>query len=235
MNTYANFYYDPSRQGYDVTQWRTLSGTPGMLGNNLTLTNSATVGYADLWRGKFSFGINSSGPSTGQLKQFGLTQVSLGAYILFSLAGTTFKVAASDGKGNVSTSSVTGDWNSAWSGVDTEFTIKWEAGTAKFFINDVQVAAITSAAITGQPMSLYASNGNADVLSINYISCTGIQGYIWNYESTGANVTTGGFSIYDIDKVSSSDVITNTKASLAGISVNDIQASTENQTESAPA
>ncbi len=218
MNTYANFYYDPARQGYDTTQWRTLFGDPNIQGNNLVLQNSAIIHYADLLRGQFSFNLNiPSAPTAGQARSWGLRQINKGSYIYFQISDTNFTANTANGYGNTTSVAILGGWSSAWTSANTEFRIKWEGGTAKFYINQVQVAVITDNTITGESLSLYASNGGSDNFAIVDISCVGIQGFWWNTPSPGAEVQ---FSIYSADAVGITENRTQ-DASLAAISKNE--------------
>ncbi len=50
-----NFLYDPQRQGYDTTLWKTLSGTPSVSGNNLLFNADSAIQYADCLRGVYNF------------------------------------------------------------------------------------------------------------------------------------------------------------------------------------
>ncbi len=45
-----NFYYDPSRQGYDTTLWKTVTGTPTVASNKIRLNTAEILGYGDLFK-----------------------------------------------------------------------------------------------------------------------------------------------------------------------------------------
>ena len=170
------FYYDPQRQGYDTTLWRRLYGQPTVQGNELKLTNSATIHYADIIRCEIVFNLSiPAAPAAGASRSFGLQLLNKGAYILFDITDTVFSAKTSDGT-NSSSSAIT--WQSSWTAATAQYRIVWEAGTAKFYVNGTFQAAITDVSVVGDPMSVYLENGMADSLSVSYIVVKGIQYYI---------------------------------------------------------
>jgi len=50
MNDRANFYYDPARQGYDTTLWKTITGAPVSTGTALRFNVAKAIGYGDLFK-----------------------------------------------------------------------------------------------------------------------------------------------------------------------------------------
>lgn len=172
---FYNFYYDPYRQGYDSTIWRTLWGTPSIVNNKLILNTATAIHFADVLRGQYTFSVNvPSAPSAGHSRSFGLYHPGKGAYALFDVTGSVFSVKTSDGSNS---SSTTITWDSAWTAANIEYAIRWEPGTAKFFVNGVRVATISDISVVGVPMSLYVSNNTWDDLSLAYIDCVGLQSY----------------------------------------------------------
>ena len=172
---FYNFYYDPYRQGYDSTIWRTLWGTPSIVNNKLILNTATSIHFADVLRGQYTFSVNvPSAPSAGHSRSFGLYHPGKGAYALFDVTGSVFSVKTSDGSNS---SSTTITWDSAWTAANIEYAIRWEPGTAKFFVNGVRVATISDISVVGVPMSLYVSNNTWDDLSLAYIDCVGLQSY----------------------------------------------------------
>src|ERR1035437_7232680 len=101
-NQYINFYYDPSRQGYDTEAWSLLDGTaPVVNGGYLVLNNNSIRHYGDVLRGDFIFSMNlTSAPVAGVTRVFGLNQSSKGNCLTFNSNGTTFSANSSDGNGN---------------------------------------------------------------------------------------------------------------------------------------
>ncbi len=176
-NYYINLYYDPQRQGYDTSVWRTLNGDPIVGGNRLQLALSSIVHYGDILRGDITMNMNISVPTSGDLRSFGLYQPNRGAYIYFDITGTTFSAKTSDGTNSYSTSIT---WQSAWSSADTDFRILWEGGTAKFYVGGVHQASITDVSVPGDPLSFYITNGNVDTISLKYINAKGIQSFFLN-------------------------------------------------------
>lgn len=172
---FYNFYYDPYRQGYDSTIWRTLWGAPEVVNNQLVLNTATAIHFADILRGEYTFNVNiPAAPSAGHSRSFGLYHPGRGAYIFFDVSGTTFSIKTSDG--TISTST-TITWQSDWTATNIKYVIRWEPGTAKFFINGSRVATITDNSVPNSPLSLYASNNTWDSLLLNYIDCTGLQSY----------------------------------------------------------
>lgn len=173
---YTNFYYDVPRNGYDTSAWRTLYGAPGV-GNSLTFKDTASIHFADVTKGDYTFNVTvPSTPANGDSRSFGLYQTSRGAYIIFNITGTTFSAKTSDGT-NSSSSTITWD-ETAWSGVAVDYKIRWEAGTAKFYINGGIVATINDVSIPGVPLSLYIADSSASALAVNHIEAQGIQSYL---------------------------------------------------------
>ena len=172
-----SFYYDPQRQGYDTTLWRTFYGSPVVSGGALVFNVAAAYHFGDCRRGDFVFGVTvPSAPAAGHFRQWGVYSYSLGAYLLFDITNDVFSVKTSDGLGNTNSTAVT--WQSAWSATETEFRVKWEAGRAVFYVGGVEQAVISDDSITGRSMSLYIANTTEDGLKFHYIDASAIQSYI---------------------------------------------------------
>lgn len=177
-NQYFNFYYSPTRQGFDASIWHTLFGGPAVSsGGRLLITDSAFVHYGDILRGDAVFNMNVPAPAGGLSRKFGFYQPNKNAYAYFKISGAAFTAECSDGTN--STSSVIA-WQTAWTNTNTEFRVKWEAGTATFFVGGVQQAVIQDISVSGDPMSLYVANETSDTIFLNYIDVKTIQSYILN-------------------------------------------------------
>lgn len=50
LNQRLSFYYDPTRQGYDTTLWKTLGGTPAVSGSALRFNSASAISYADFFK-----------------------------------------------------------------------------------------------------------------------------------------------------------------------------------------
>lgn len=182
-NQYFNFYYDPVRQGYDTDTWTTLSGVPVVAANKLSLTNAGILHFADILRGDVSFKINIAAPTAGDDRKIGLIEYNQGAFLYFKIADDVLTAESSDG---TTIKSTVIDWNTDWTGTDTVFRIKWEAGMATFFIgdqfkvtlNDASSLDIPTTVIPGGPLSLYVHNAGAGDLLISYIEVLGVQSAI---------------------------------------------------------
>lgn len=224
LSNYYNFYYDPARQGYDTTQWHTIFGTPVIAGTSIQLQNAGMVHYGDIVRGQFQFNINvPSSPTQGNSRNWGLMRINTNAYIYFAINDTNFTANAADGNGNVSTTPIT--WNTAWAGTYQQYVIRWEGGTAKFFINGTQVAVITNIAVSGDPLSLYAANATTDGMLISTFVAKGMQSYWLNTEGTGTIFPS--YQLFVSDDPTESDVLTVITEGEGAMSISDTETATE--------
>lgn len=223
-NRYTNFYYDPQREGYDLSVWRTLNGEPTVGANQLRLSLASVVHYSDLWRGDVTMNLNIPVPAAGARKSFGLIQLNKNAYLYFDITNTTFSAKTSDG---TSTNSASITWQSAWSSTNTDFRIKWEAGIAKFFVGGVQQAAISDASIPGDPLSFYLNNGNTDTVTLKYIQAKGIQTFFLHEALEDSSIEP---MIFESDNITISEAVTMAPATTMGASVNDVLTITESLT-----
>lgn len=197
-NQYFNLYYSPARQGFDSSTWRTLLGAPLVTSNRLVLNDAAIIHYGDILRGDAVFNINIPAPAVGADRKFGFYLPGKEAYAYFNISGVALTASCSNGT-TTTNSSIT--WQSAWTDTNTEFRIKWEAGTATFFVGGIQQAIIQDISVSGDPMSLYVSNNSNDSLFLSYITAKTIQSYIMSegnenssfellaYESEQINIT----------------------------------------------
>ena len=206
-NQYINFYYDPSRQGYDTEAWSLLDGVaPVVNGGYMFFSNNTIRHYGDILRGDFVFGMNfASAPKAGVSRIWGLNQANKGNCLTFNISGTTFSANSSDGNGN--TNSVVIPWLNSWTLTDTEFRIRWEAGIAHFYIGGGLQTVISDASITGEPMSLYIADQSFDGMNMKYIEAKAIQSYFQNTPLVGSQ--TFGRLVMTYDQLTTSDVVTN--------------------------
>lgn len=195
-NKYYNFYYDPVQQGFDALAWRTLYGSAPVVTNQLTLSNTAVIHLAQILRCDAYFNVTLTAPVSGDDKKFGLIQYNKNAYIYFHVYNDTLLAETSDG---VTAYSTPITWATAWSGVPTEFRMKWEAGAVKFYVGgNLQTIIAYSApldivesTVPGDPLSLFLSDfSSVTDLVLNYIDVKEIQSYILLTSNSG--VVTGG-------------------------------------------
>jgi len=185
-NQYFNFYYDPIRQGYDTSTWKTLFGTPPQPSSNRleVAPLSSFVHYGDILRGDAKFSLTISAPASGAAKKFGFVQLNRNAYIYFKILNDVLTAETSDG---TTTNSTVIEWQTGWSSAKTDFGIKWEAGRATFSVGGIEQAVISDASISGDPLSLYVENTGGDVMPLNNIVVKGIQSFMFtsgNEDST---------------------------------------------------
>lgn len=208
----TSFYYDPIRQGYDTNLWHTIAGAPANVAGRLRAPNSIIIHYADVVKGDFTFNLNvpdSPGGNDGRI--IGLYQPNRQAYIVFTI-GDTLTGDASNGTNTATTGTM--PWDSNWNGVNTDFAIRWEAGTAKFFINGTQVGCITDVAVPAGPLSLYVADISLNPMSIGDISAQSVQSYVLNAKSADSTVYDGmqmivsqGVTVTDVPNISMSNFL----------------------------
>jgi hypothetical protein len=171
------YYYDPVRQGYDTTLWKTLSGTPAVVSSVLRFTSAAAIGYADIFKGDVTFNLTVPvAPVAGQDKQFGFYQPNLGAFVGFDITGAVFSYKVVDGLGNSETTAFT--WQAAWTATPAEFKVSWNGFSAAFYVNDIKLGVTNNIAVSKNPLSIYIRNGNADNLDMKYFEGKMVQNYI---------------------------------------------------------
>jgi len=176
-----SFYYDPYRQGYDTNLWKTLQGAPYTSLGRLIVNHGEIIHYGDIMKGQFEFNLNlPSGPGTGDNRLIGLFQPSANTYLYFSI-GATMKAMASDGEGHTSEQAIT--WSADWAGKNIEYTIRWEAGSARFLVNGSQVAILSGDSIPRDPMSLYVLDDSNDNMTVGDIDALGIHFFLLNPKS----------------------------------------------------
>ncbi len=180
MSSYYNFLYDPSRQGYDSSVWRTAYGSPGVQSGQLVLQQAAAIHYGDCVKGDYTFEVNvPNSPEGGESRRWGLYSPNRGAYAWFSIEGEQLLAQVSDG----TTSSETAiTWSSAWTGVDTQFRIIWEAGLVHFYVGSNEQATLSGDGVPRTPLALYLSNANVDYMTVGYITARGLQSFYMNID-----------------------------------------------------
>lgn len=66
-NNRLNFYYDPTRQGYDATMLKTISGTPSISGGAIVLSAASFISYADIFKEDLTLNITIPSAPEGSL------------------------------------------------------------------------------------------------------------------------------------------------------------------------
>lgn len=195
----TSFYYDPIRQGYDTNSWRTISGAPaigagGRLIVDTTADAGAAVHYADFLKGDISFNVNvPAAPGAGAARLFGIAALNTVAHIRFSIDDA---LTCQTSDGTTTTESSTIVWNSSWTGANIVFRIRWEPGTAKFFINGSQVYAVSDASVPSGPMSLYLSDNSDAAMTIGDMTVRGTQSYVMHLKTSDTSSFSGLLSVF---------------------------------------
>lgn len=170
-----NFVYDPQRQGYDSTLWKTLSGTPSISSSSIQLNNASILHYADTFRGYFSFKTTVPvAPVAGQDKKIGLISLANDIYAYFQITGAVLQCVVKDEAGTSVTIPVA--WDAAWTNTAKDFDIDWTGNNVKFKIGGVQVA--YTEICPKSPMSMYIVNATADNMLIGYAEGRAIESYL---------------------------------------------------------
>lgn len=137
-----NFYYDPQRQGYDTTLWKTVTGTPTVSSNKLRLTQAAIAHYGDCLRGETMMRLNiPEVPTADDVRTFGFASLNGNSGVTFDIIDTYFVATAY--KNGAQMRSLPLVFAAGWEDTDTDFKIMWEAGLARFFVNGVEMAVLS--------------------------------------------------------------------------------------------
>ena len=174
-NQYINFSYNPARDGFSTSTWRELYGTVSLVGGKLDFNKAAIIHFGDILRGDITYSLNIPAPLNGVDTTFGLILYSKGSHAYFSITDQTLVAETSDG---TNITSVVIPWQTAWTGTDTEFRIKWEAGTVNFYIAGNLEASINDVSVSGDPMSLYIAADGVNSTILNYINVKTVQSFV---------------------------------------------------------
>ncbi len=215
MDTFTNITYDPSRQGYDSSIWRTILGTPLVLGGQLAVQQASLVHLADSTRGNYIFNVNiPNSPVGGESRRLGLYSPNSGAYAWFSIESEALTAQCSDGyAGNTSTGTIA--WESAWSGVNTEFRIHWDAGKVEFYVAGIRKATLSGNSIPKEPLAVYLSNLNSDYMTVQYVRWNGVQAFYMHMDL--ADTIPGPGPDYSVDTITITESITRALTMLLGL------------------
>ena len=201
----TSFYYDPIRQGYDTNSWRTISGAPAVAGSGRIVVDAgvgiagSAIHYADFLKGDISFNINvPSAPAAGDARLFGVSAPNTLAYIRFSIDDAlTFQTS----NGTVTTESSDVTWDSNWTGANIEFRIRWEAGTAKFYVNGSMIYEVTDESVPHGPLSLYLFDNSTTAMTVGDINVRGTQSFVMNPKTSDTSSTSGTGTISTFQNV----------------------------------
>lgn len=163
----TTFNYDPQRQGYDETLWKTLTGTPAVTSDVLRFTSAEAIHYGDITKGDVTFNlIVPDDPESGDARRWGLYAANKDLFVGFEIIDDEFFLTVGDEAVEVA-------WDTDWAAADTEYRIVWEAGMVKFYIDEVQVGVISESLVAASlvsiphgPLSVYVENATADNLDV---------------------------------------------------------------------
>ncbi len=245
-NDRINFYYDAQRQGYDTTQWRTLSGVVTATGNGIRVNSAECIHYGDIYKGRLVMNLTIPvAPTAGHSRRFGFAQKALGAYVGFRINGTVFQAETIDGDGNTETETIT--WDSSWTNTTVRYEVIWNGFSATFKINGARYSFLNSSAVVKHAMSIYFLNSVSDSLEVSYVQAKDMQGYLFNGTTSASTFIIPSISVNDqltvTDSITPLDFLTMTvndqftitelvtgAVSASNISVNDTSTITESVT-----
>lgn len=228
-NEYFSLNYDPAKQGFDNSTWRKVFGDVAVVGGKLQFTQAFIIHYGDILRGDAIFNINIGAPLADGDTKFGFTQYSKNVYAYFKISGPVLTAETSDG---VTSSSKIISWSSAWTDTNTEFRIKWETGAVHFHIAGVWKATIDYSSVLdipvsvvpNDPMSLSIYSDSTDLFLLNYITVVAIQSFLM---SEGNADSIFEPFIRESDRVTISEAVTMSPATIMAVNKSDIMTVTD--------
>ena len=174
---FSNFYYDPSRQGFDTNLWKAVSGSPSVVAPNLVLNHAAIIYYGDLFRCNMTLNLNIPAvPTAGDSRFFGLSQINKGCYMAFVIDGIVFKAVAFDANGHTDSTVIT--FEPAWAAAFVDYRIQWDGAFVSFYVDGTLKARFDDIAVPNLPLSPYISNANVDDMLLNNMQIMSAQTYI---------------------------------------------------------
>ena len=190
INERTNLYYDPQRDWYDTTVWKTISWTPSLVSNKIRLSNSSIIWYDSIMSGDLIMALTIPTAPTGwDSRLFGFYQLTNWSFIGFNITDAVFKAQIVDSSWT-STLSNEITWNNDWTAVVTKFRVHWTGFDAKFYIWDTQVAAISDIEKIKYPLSIYINNVNADNLDLSSIQLKWTDIFLSNKVNVGNLIST---------------------------------------------
>jgi len=232
-NQYYNLNYSPIAQGFDAGTWRKLYGDVSVVANKLQLTKAAIIHYADILRGDAIFNINIAAPFASGDSKFGFIQYSKNTYAYFKITGPVLTAETSDG---VTAYSEVIPWQTIWTDVNTDFRIKWESGSVRFYVGGQLMVTITESnllnipvsVVPNDPMSLFIQSDSTDLFLLNFITVKAIQSYLM---SEGNDDSVFEPFVTESDRISISEAVTVASAAAMAVSKFDSVGITENNTQ----
>ena len=188
-NELFNFYYDPARQGYDTTLWKTLSGTPGIVSSDLDLNAAGILYYGDIKDGDFTFDlVVPTVPSPGDTRIWGLAQANSQIAIAFMISGVDFNAVIMNEDGSTCTKLIT-TFEPGWAAAPIKYKISWKGSYVYFYVDGVLKAEfndgdvddsdpLVKVTIPKVALSPTVINGVSDDLLIKDIQFQHIKTYI---------------------------------------------------------
>jgi len=166
-NSRVKYSYDPTRQGYDTTVFKTVTGTPTTSGGAIRLNTAKIIGYGDLYRADQTLTVKvPTAPTSGDSRTFGFYQINDTASAVFKITGAVFSCECTF---NGVTKNEVVTWQSGWTNTYTDFRIVFSGFSADFYVNGYRVAFINDSSVPKVSLSTYVDNANSDnvdVLSI---------------------------------------------------------------------
>lgn len=166
------FLFDPKVFGYDTSIWKTISGVPAIVGNDLSLNAAEINSFAVFRNGSIEFALTIPvAPTAGHARAWGLKVANLGnnGRIEFDITGTVFSAKIYDESGTL-LGSYPINWNAAWTAAQVKYRLFYWERNCYFAINNTIVAKFEEVAMSKLPLSLHVNNSVADAMLLSALS-----------------------------------------------------------------
>ncbi len=184
--------YDPSLLGYDRSFFKTISGTPDVLGGKILLNGASCGSLFSVIHGVMRMALTvPTAPTAGDNRKFGFISPNKAnkdsAYFL--IADDEFSAVTYDKDGTVETTAIT--WLSAWTNAEAIYEIRADKNRTVFLINGIQVADHYTSVPRKTMLPVYLLNGNTDNLSLSYLEIRDARDLLF-FKGQAGGATEGG-------------------------------------------
>lgn len=167
----SDFTYDPQISGFNVSFWKTLSGTdPSISSNKIRINNRVISSYTGYLFGEAEFTITvPAAPTASDVRAWGFKSPNLGnrGRVQFDITDTVFKALVYNNTGTALLSQEI-PWLSGYTNAAVRYKISWSPQIISFSINESLVAS-TSVSQADLPLPLHIDNTNADNMDVTAV------------------------------------------------------------------
>lgn len=195
---FYHLLYDPAAYGFPDYFFKTISGTPVVMGALVVVNTAEFQTLEEYYLGSFEFRLRTpAAPAGGDNRLWGLSSTGVTGYgAAFNISDTTFQTITAGGPGTTPQIVVI-PWDDAeWTTQDVTFKIIWAIDKVQFFANDrllsthLQNSSNTVTIPRNVALPLRVLNGNADNLSLEYIKISGVHKRIFMNNAVNFNINT---------------------------------------------